>query len=159
VLRREQIIGIVSSWDIRWRESTGYSLLVTDSRVFGASRPGYSDNFWAYLGPGTYIAPETRSIAYSKAAEIIAKKDFELQRDKIVKIIYDAPGNMVGGRLIIAEVGRKIELSITVVSGWNPGISSTLNTLLDSLRIFAPDRVYSEKTGQRVLGPHLNDGK
>jgi hypothetical protein len=150
MLRREQVIGIVSSWDIRWKESEGYSLLVTDSRLIGASRPDYPDNFWAYLGPRTEASAESRASADRKAAEIVAREDFELQRDKIVKIIYDEPGSLVGGRLSLAVVGRRVELSITVISGWNPDIALTLKTLVDSLRAFAPERFYDEKTGGRI---------
>ena len=54
MLRRENVIGIVSSWDIRRNESEGYSLLFTDERVIGAYRPEYPQDFWAYLGPVTY---------------------------------------------------------------------------------------------------------
>src|SRR5580658_6717516 len=148
MLRREQVIGIVSSWDIRWKESEGYSLLITDSRLIGASRPDYPDNFWAYLGPGTEASAESRASADKKAAEIVAREDFELQRDRIVKIMYDEPGSLIGGRLLLAVVGRRVELNITVASGWNPGIVSTLKTLIDSLAAFAPCTFYSEKTGQ-----------
>jgi hypothetical protein len=162
MLRREQVIGIVSSWDIRkyvgkipvsflsGGESEGYSVLFTDSRVVGADRPGLPDDFWAYLGPGSNVSGELRAAAQTRADEIISMSNFEMQRDKIVKVLYEEPGQLVGGSMLFVEVGRKMELQISVLSPWNPGIISTLDTLARSVRAFAPDRLYSEKTGQRV---------
>jgi hypothetical protein len=150
MFRREQVIGVVSSWDIRWRESEGYALLITDSRLVGASMPSSTGEFWAYFGPGQERDPKVNEEAGKRAEEIARRKDFELQRDHIVKIIYYGPGMLFGGRLLFATVGKKIDVSITVVSGWNPGIVSTMKTLVSSLLVFAPERLYDEKTGERV---------
>jgi hypothetical protein len=162
MLRREQIIGVVSSWDIRkyagkypvsflsGGESEGYSLLFTDSRVVGAERPGLPDDLWAYLGPGSNASEELRAVVQKRADEIISTKDFEMQRDKIVKILFEEPGLLVGGSMLFVEVGRKVEVQISVLSPWNSGIISTVGTLARSLEAFAPDRLYSEKTGQRM---------
>ncbi|MDA4135439.1 MAG: hypothetical protein OK449_00395 [Thaumarchaeota archaeon] len=148
--RREQVIGIVSSWDIRWRESEGYALLITDSRLVGASLPAVADDFRAYFAPGKERDPKVDEEAGKRAEEISRRKDFELQRDHIIKIIYYGPGMLFGGRLLFATVGRKIDVSITVISGWNPGIVSTMKTLVSSLLAFAPERLYDEKTGARI---------
>lgn len=152
----------MSSWDIRkyesdnpisflsGAESEGYSLLVTDSRIVGADRPAYPDDFWAYLGPGSNAGGELRASAQTKAAEIISNSNFEMYRDKIVKILYEGPGLLVGGSLLLFEVGRRVEFRITVLSPWNPGSVSTVETLRSSVAVFAPDKLYSEKTGQRI---------
>jgi hypothetical protein len=150
MFRREQVIGIVSSWDIRWKETEGYSLLITDSRLIGAQLPTYADDFWAYFPPGKERDANLAKEAERRAAEIALKKDFELQRDRIVKIIYEAPGMLVGGRLLFGTVGRKLEISITVMSGWNPGILSTIRTLVSSFLVFSPEMFYNEKTGARM---------
>src|SRR5271156_2135202 len=104
MLRREQIIGVVSSWDIRWKESEGCSLLITDSRMVGAGFPVFDDNFWGYFPPGKERNPGLAREAERRAEEILLRRSFELQRDKIVKIIYDKPGMMLGGRLLFATV-------------------------------------------------------
>lgn len=162
MLRREQIIGIVSSWDIRRArsgfsllffaggEDAGYSLLFTDTRLVGARRPEYPEDFLAYLGPGSAASDEVRTAAQTHAGEIIARESFELQRDKIVEIIYSEPKAYTGGRLLFKEVGRPVNLKITLVSPFNPGIISTLETLSRSLFAFAPDRLFDERTGQRI---------
>jgi len=162
MLRREQIIGIVSSWDIRryaggypvsflsGGESEGYSVLFTDSRVVGADRPGFPDDFWAYLGPGSNVGEELRAAALARAVEIISTRNFEMQRDKIVKVLFEEPGLIVGGSILFVEVGCRMELQISVLSPWSPGSISTVDTLARSISAFAPDRLYSEKTGQRM---------
>ncbi len=163
MLRREQVIGVVSSWDIRkyesdipisfltGGESEGYSLLFTDSRIVGADRPAYPDDFWAYVGPGSSAGEELRKAAQAKAAEIVSKSNFEMYRDKVVRILYEGPGLMVGGSLLLSEVGRRVEFRITVLSPWNPGSISTAETLTNSVAAFSPDKLYSEKTGQRIV--------
>jgi hypothetical protein len=150
LLRRERVIGIISSWDIRRRDSEGYSLLMTDSRVVGSNRPDLTDNFWAYLPPGREPDPLVAQGVAREADRIVAKKDFELQRDKMVKIVYYSPGLLSGGRLLFVTVGRKVEIGITVLSAWNPGILTTVSTLVSSLLIFSPEGFYDEKTGARV---------
>ena len=150
MLRREQVIGIVSSWDIRWRESEGYSLLVTESRIVGACLPHDGDEYRVFFPLGIERDPSAAKDAEGKADKIVATKDFELQRDKIVKVIYEEPGVLSGGRLLIGTVGRKVEISITVTSGWNPDILLTTKTLVSSFLVFAPGVFYDEKTGGRV---------
>jgi hypothetical protein len=150
VLRRERVIGIVSSWDIRRRDSEGYSLLITDSRLVGAALPVYADDFWAFFPPGNQQDSQQAQEAEKRARQIVLKRDLELQRDKIVKIIYESPGMLVGGRLLFVTVGRKVQVNITVISGWNPGIYSTLNTLISALLVFAPEGFYDGKTGSKV---------
>lgn len=161
-MRREQVIGIVSSWDIRrgsdgfsllffaGGEEDGYSLLITDTRMVGAYRPDFPNDFWTYLGPGSTAGDELKSAAQTAAEQILARKDFELEKDQIVKIIYDEPRTYVGGRLLLVGVGRRVNLKVTLVSPFNEGIFSTLTTLSRALFAFAPDRFFDEKTGQRI---------
>jgi hypothetical protein len=163
LLRREQVIGIVSSWDVRrasdgfsilffagGEDEGGYSLLITNERVVGAHRSDYPKDFWAYLGPDSTVGDDIKAKASDVAAEMVAKEDFELQKDHIVKIIYREPTTYIGGRLLFVTVGRHIRLKITIVSPFNSGIISTLQTLSRSLFAFAPDKLYDEKTGQRL---------
>lgn len=152
MLRREQVIGIISSWDIRRNESEGYSLLFTDERVVGAHRPDFPQDFWAYLGPGSSASEELRKRADAKAIEIISGKDFELQKDKVVKVIYDEPRTYVGGRLLFIHTGPRVEVKVTLISPFNAGIGPTLDTLTRSLQAFVPNRLYAEGSGERI-GP------
>lgn len=167
LFRREQVIGIVSSWDIRrgktgfsllffaHDETEGYSLLFTDTRVVGARREEYPDDFRAYLGPGSTASDELRARALATAENILAREDFELQKDNLVKIIYERPKAYIGGRLLFIQPGRRVELKVTLVSPFNPGILSTLDTLVRSLCAFAPDKFYDEETGRRFNGPQV----
>jgi len=150
MLRREQIIGIASTWDIRWRDSEGYALLFTESRLVGAPLPASGDVLLACFLAGKERDPAIAQLAQKRADEIIRTKDFELQRDKIVKVIYDAPQVFIGGRLLFGTVGRRVEVAISVMSGWNPGMFTTIDTLVSSLMVFAPDVFYDEKTGARI---------
>jgi hypothetical protein len=163
MLRREQVVGIVSSWDIRrstrsgfsllffvGQESEGYSLLFTDTRVVGAQRSGFPEDFCVYLGPGSSASDELRAEGQKKAAEVIANEEFEMQKDKVVKVIYTKPRSYEGGRLLFLEVGRRVELKVTLVSLFNPGIVSTVDALERSLSAFVPDKLYDERIGRRV---------
>jgi len=165
MLRREQIIGIVSSWDIRkgrggfsllffaGDESEGYSLLVTDLRLVGAFREEYPDDFCAYLGPGSQVVPELRQKAEAEASKIFAKRDFEIPKDKLVKALYEPPTTYLGGRLLLIEAGRRLELKITLLSPFNPGVISNVETLVRSLAAFSPDRIFNERTGELIRPP------
>ena len=76
--------------------------------------PPYADDFWAYLPPGKERDPGAAQEAAKKAERIVVSgRNFELQRDKILKIIYDSPGMMIGGRLLFVTVGRKVQLRIS----------------------------------------------
>ena len=150
MLRREQVIGIVSSWDIRWRDSEGYSLLVTDSRLVGGTMPATAEDFRAFFAPGKGRDAGLGQEADKKAAEILLLKDFEIYRDKVLKIVYEAPSMLLGGRLLLATTGKRFQVDITVVSGWNPGILSTLNHLISTFLVFAPEAFYDERTGARM---------
>jgi hypothetical protein len=150
LLRRESLIGVVSSSDIRWRENTGYSLVITNDRLVCSARPEFDDDYWAFFPPGDRSDAPRLEEAEKKASEMIARRIFEMQRDRLVKVIYDPPGELFGGRLFLVSVGRKIEFKISMLSPWNPGIFKTVETLVDCLLSFAPRMVYNEKTGQRM---------
>lgn len=151
MLRHERIVGLVSSSDIRWRESTGYSLLLTDTRVVGAPRVESEDDFWAYFPAGEELDPAIKEEAERRAGEMVHRKGFEVERQDISKITYEPPSLLSGGRLLLSTVGRRVELKITVLSGWNPGILRTILTLVDSLSSFDPSVTFDEKTGGRVI--------
>lgn len=165
MLRREQVIGVVSTWDIRkgkggfsllffaGDESEGYSLLITDLRIVGSFRAEYPDDFCAYLGPDSPSDPELQHRAEAEALKIIAKKDFEIPKDKLVKLLYEPPTTYLGGRLLLIEAGHRVELKVTLLSPFNPGVIATTDTLVRSLVAFAPGRVFNERTGEPVKAP------
>lgn len=124
--------------------------MITDSRLIGSIRAAIEDGTGMFFEPGAGRDPAVEQEAQRRAAEIVLKKDFELQRDKILKIIYYEPGMLFGGRLQFSTVGRKVDVGITVISGWNPGILTTLRTLVSSLLVFSPERFYDERTGARI---------
>lgn len=150
MLRHERFIGIVSSWDIRRKDSEGYSLLITDGRLVGAYRAEYPDDFWVYVQPGSEPGEEIRAKALVMAEKIITAKDFEMHKGNIIKIILDEPSELSGGRLLIKGTGRQVELQVTIRSLLSREIALTVDTLLNSLLAFAPELVYSEKSGARI---------
>jgi hypothetical protein len=150
MLRREQVIGVVSSYDVSWNGSTGYSVAITDSRMIVGLRTDFDSEFWAVFPPGKDREPELAKEAEMRVNETISRKRFELHKDKLVKIIFDPPGQVFGGRLVFVTVGQKADLRLTVLTGWNPGSFKTAETLLESLLVFAPQILYDEKTGNLV---------
>ncbi len=124
--------------------------MITDSRIVGAYRPEYPDDFWVYISPGSEPSEENRSRALGVADKIISTKDFEMQKENVVKIIFDEPTELFGGRLLIKGTGRQVELKITIRSLLNREIMLTIDTLVSSLVAFAPGLVQSEKTGARI---------
>ena len=150
MLRYEQVIGIISSYDIRRFESEGYSLLFTNVRLVGALRPDYADDFWAYLPAQGPQDPALKQEAERMAAEILVRRSFELHKDKVVKILYDPPGQLFGGRVLFASTGWNVDIRMTILAGLNPGSFRTAQTMRDSILAFAPGLVYDERTGERI---------
>jgi hypothetical protein len=150
MMRREKLISVISSGDIHIGGGDGYALVVTESRVVGAHRPDSVGIPEPYLWLVTESSEADRAAAGRMAAELIDRKQFDLSKESIFKILYEAPGLFFGGRLIFESVGAQVQLDISVVSVWNPGGILTLEKMVDSLLIFAPDRLYDEKTGALV---------
>ena len=118
-----------------------------DSEYFLISRFGVKAKRHAVIG-----SRNSREAPYplAVAAVLIERKQFELSKDSIFKILYEEPGVFFGGHVIFESVGEQIQVEISVLSVWNPSSVQTVRKLVESLLIFAPDRFYDENTGARV---------
>ena len=150
MIRHERLIAVISSGDVRLGAGNGCSLVITDGRIVGTSRPESLGIPEPYLWVEGESSEKGRAAALEEAAELIGRKQFELSKESIFKILYDAPGLFFGGRLVFESVGEEVQLDISVVSVWNQGSVLTVERMIDALLIFAPDRLYDEKTGALV---------
>src|ERR1700674_631294 len=91
MMRREELISVISSPNIHRGGGTEYALLITNVRIAGARKPAREGFFEAYLTAGAEATAADREAAWRKAAEIIGSEEFELRRDKIFQIQYEAP--------------------------------------------------------------------
>ncbi|MDA4112816.1 MAG: hypothetical protein OK474_02100 [Thaumarchaeota archaeon] len=150
MIRREILIGVISSADLHRGVGNGYMLLFTNSRIVGANRPVSKDIPESYCWTMTESSEADHDVAERFAAALIGRKQFELSKEGIFKILYEAPGIFLGGRVIFASVGEQIQVETSVLSVWNPSGVQVIRKLVESLLIFAPDRFYDEKTGALV---------
>src|ERR1022692_94216 len=146
MIRREILIGVISSADVHRGGGNGYMLLFTDSRIIGANRPASKDIPESYSWTRTGSSEVDHNAAERVAAVLIERKQFELSKDSIFKILYEEPGVFFGGHVIFESVGEQIQVEISVLSVWNPSSVQTVRKLVESLLIFAPDRFYDENT-------------
>jgi hypothetical protein len=150
MIRREILIGVISSADLHRGGGNGYMLLFTNSRIVGANRPVSKDIPESYFWTTTESSEADHDVAERVAATLIGRKQFELSKESIFKILYEAPGIFFGGRVIFDSVGEQIQVETSVLSVWNPSGVQVIRKLVESLLIFAPDRFYDEKTGALV---------
>ena len=155
MMRREKLIAVISSEDLHVGGEGGYSLVVTDSRIIGANKGDLPDFGEPYLWLATESSQEELVKAEATALGIIGRKRFDLSKDSIFKILYEAPGLFFGGRVVFETVGKEVQLDVSAISVWNSGGVLTVGKLISSLLIFAPDKLYDEKTGAFVsdIGP------
>ena len=157
MIRREKLIAVISSGDIHLGGGDGWALVVTDGRIVGARRAETVGVPEPYLWVAKESTEEGRAAAEKIAVALIERKRFELSKEGIFKILYEAPGLFFGGRVVFESVGERVDLGISVLSVWSQNTVLTVGALVDSLLAFAPDKVYDEKTGTLVrdkLGLH-----
>jgi hypothetical protein len=157
MIRREKLIAVISSGDIHPGGRDGWALVITDGRIVGTRRPEAVGVPEPFLWVAGRSADEGRDAAEKMAAGLIERKRFELSKEGIFKILYEAPGLFFGGRVVFESVGERVDLGISVLSAWNRSTLLTVRALVDSLLAFAPDKLYDEKTGALVrdkLGTH-----
>ena len=150
MLTREKLIAVISSGDLHFRNGDGYALVITDGRIVGAPRAealGVPD---PYLWSAKGSSEEERKMAERAASELIGRKRFSISKDSVYKILYDAPSMFFGGRIIFAVVGAQVQLEISSISAWSPGGVMTQRVLVDSLLVFAPEKLYDEKSGGMI---------
>ena len=143
----DELIGIVSSWDLSRVGETGYALVVTRSRVIGARRSESDDEFIVYLGPGSTAAESDGARAAATASRLLESKQFVLSKDAIAQILYRQPGLFSGGYAVFKTKLQAFKVEISVVSGWNEGPLLASRVLIESLRAFSPERLYDGRTG------------
>jgi len=155
----DELIGIVSSWDLSRVGETGYGLVVTRSRVIGARRPDPDDEFMAYLGPGSTATDDDRARAAATASRLLGSAQFVLPRDDIAQILYRQPGLFSGGFVVFKTQLKAFKVEIPVVSGWNEGPLRASRVLIESLKAFSPERLYDGRTGALYVEEVLKRGE
>jgi hypothetical protein len=143
----DELIGVVSSWDLCRVGETGYALLVTRGRVIGARRPESDAEFMAYLGPGSTATESDRERAVATASRLLQTRQFVLPKDAIAQILFRRPGLFSGGYAVFKTMLQAYKVEIPVVSGWNGGPILVSRILAESLRTFSPERLYDGRTG------------
>lgn len=143
----DELIGVISSWDLSRVGETGYSLVITKSRVIGARRPEQDNEFMAYLGPGSTATEDDRARAAATASRLLETKQFALPKETIAQILYRRPGLFSGGYAVFKTNLQAFKVEIPVVSGWNEGPLLASRVLIESLKAFSPERLYDGKTG------------
>jgi hypothetical protein len=145
----EDLLGVIWAPCIRYGGGLGYGLVVTSGRIIGARKTPWLHGFFGYLGPGSKVSPDIRAKGEKAAAELMAEKEFELQKDSISKILFKDPGLFSGGHVIFKTDKQDIQIDITNP----PGDATTARVtpqLKASVAQFAPDRMYNEETGVLV---------
>ena len=150
MIRREKLIAVISSEDLRFGSGDGCALVVTDARIVGARRGEDSGVSDPYLWSATGSSQEDAAAAEKAAAEFIDRKQFSFSKEGVFKILYEPPGLFFGGRVAFDSVGERVQLDLSVVSVWNPGSLLTVRKLVGALLAFSPDKLYDEKTGALV---------
>jgi hypothetical protein len=155
----DELIGVISSWDLSRVGETGYALVVTRDRVIGARRAEADAELMAYLGPGSTATMSDREMAVATAASLLETRQFILPKDEIAQILFRRPGLFSGGYAVFKTRLQAYKVEIAVVSGWNEGPLLASRTLMESLRTFSPDRLYDGRTGDRYAEELLKRDK
>ena len=134
-----------------------YGIVITTGEIIGSKKRSWTDGCSVYTGPASKASPEDRVHAFKVAAQLAERKDFELQKNSILRIDYHAPGQLTRGHLVIRTAQESIELKLNALT--NGYLPPTLNALVPSLVAFATDRFYDEKSGMRVGEVILKTGK
>ena len=150
MMRREKLLAIISSPDLHLGGGDGYALVVTDGRIVGSGRPGPAGVSVPRLWSATGSSEADRAEAEKDAADLIGRRQFELSKESIYKIVYDAPGLFFAGRVVFEAVGGRVQLGISSPSVWDPNGVLTVRALVGSLLAFAPEKLYNERTGGLV---------
>jgi hypothetical protein len=124
----------------------GYGLVILPSRIIGTKKIPWSSGIIAYLGPGSRHTEDEKAKAIKIATELIGKKEFDFEKQSIVRIAYRSPGYIFRGHIAFKTTSDKVELKIANLT--NAAITErTVLELIYSLMAFAPDRLYDETTG------------
>jgi len=97
----------------------------------------------AYFGPGSQATQEELDSAKKVADELLETKEFELEKDSILRICYREPNAFSGGSVQFETSNQKIKVNVDIIRGSSE--LPTLNTLVSCLSAFAPDRFYDDR--------------
>ena len=96
-------------------DGSGYGLVVTRHRIFGAKKPDSLPNFGAYLGSGTSLSESARREAETMAGKVIAAKDLDIPVPSIGQVLFRRPSLFFGGYAIIKTPDRAVRLDTSVL--------------------------------------------
>jgi hypothetical protein len=80
---------------------------------------------------------------------MVGNKDFEIMKDSITKIVWEKEGFLHGGHFLFNTTQGDFQVDTRPKRG-DASVVKTTNTILGALVVFAPDRLYNEKTGALV---------
>ena len=151
LVRREQIIGVFCSSNIRRSNTSSYCLLITNDRIAGTRKRTSIWPFEAYVGVSSGASEADKSTAATIASEILKSSEFVLLREKIFSIVYEPPTLFWGGEVIFKVAGEQVELYLTCFSPWDTAPYLADRRLLSALLEFDAGKMYDEKTGRLVF--------
>jgi hypothetical protein len=155
----DELISVLSSWNLNRSGETGYGLVLTKERVIGARRSESEAEFMAYLGAGSAATAEDRARAVAVGSRLLQTKQFVLTKVSVAQIVYSRPGFLRGGHVVFKTPLQAIKVEISTPSGWNDGPLQTSKVLLDSLVEFSPERLYDGRTGALYVEETLKSGR
>jgi hypothetical protein len=135
---------VVVSDTLHRGDESGYGLVVTRHRIFGAKKTDSLPNFGAYLGTGTSLTESARREAETMAEKIVAAKDLEISVSSIGQVLFRRPSLFFGGYAIIKTADRAVRLDTSVLYV-DPELTETSRVMEASL--------------SSVLGWRLSEGE
>ncbi|MGA2665500.1 MAG: hypothetical protein ABSF83_11190 [Nitrososphaerales archaeon] len=144
---QEQLYAVVWGRFIHPHSSGGgYGLVITSARVVGSWNIPWLSSFSGYLGSDSDILPDDRTKGARGAAELMARRDFELPRDSVTGIFFKDPGTFVSGHVTFRSDKGDFQIDIKGGTGSDAAVGPA-PPLKRALVQFAPDRAYDEATG------------
>lgn len=140
----EGLVGVVVSGALHHGDASGYGLVITRDRIFGAKQADSPPNFGAYLGSGSSLAESMRKDAERLAGRIIVGRDLEIPVSSIGQVLFRRPGLFFGGYAIIKTSDRAVRLDTSVLFV-DPGLDDISKAMEASL--------------SSVLGWRLSEGE
>jgi hypothetical protein len=146
----EELIAVLWSTNFVRSSRLGYALVFTSSRVYGGKKASWFNSCEVDFGPGGGATETQRELAHKVAEEVDAKKDFDIAKETITKILFRENGLFSRGHAIFQTPTEEVRVEVKDTSG--PRYSERSNALLAAVLVeFARDRVYDEKTGDLLL--------
>jgi hypothetical protein len=122
----------------------------TRSSVFTAVKKVWFRGCVEYFGPGSKAKPAALTKAIEYTADLREKHDLEITKNSVLKITFRRPDLFDPGRVVFNTKGGDIEFDLP--SAYSTSLVwRTVDVVLPSLTLFAPDRFYGERDGALIV--------